>query len=331
MSYDLAFWSAEAASRQPSEVFEDLLEDRAGSLPRAAGIVELTRRIRRDHPDWLDGSGDRGNRGRYVFLTMPYSWARGSVLNGLHDAARELDLIMFDAQVGAVLADEDWYEVEGDEPLDPSKETLSALARACGKVARDRGFRRIGRRHDWRRGESVLTGFGFSYDPSDGMVTLEAYAMCLTYLDYVGWGASVMSASDTTAWRGSRISHPLPNEEPARSEAQALFVESLHNVLFPELDRATDEWVYAQLVAAVRKGNCREVTEVQQLLVWAASLGRSADAELALSKKLADWEPWMSRMPVNAWTIAADVHERFGGFRLPPRPERVPIHPRRDS
>ena len=63
-----------------------------------------------------------------------------------------------------------------------------------------------------------------------------------------------------------------------------------------------------------------EYQTAEQLLVWAATLGRSPDAELAADRWLMLWEPWMAQRPDNIWTDIAEVHQRLGGFRLPPQP-----------
>ncbi len=130
------------------------------------------------------------------------------------------------------------------------------------------------------------------------------YAQAVPVLDYFGDPHDRDLGVNRTAWLS-----------PSLVDFGADWQRAASSLLTAACDEA---WVYDQLRSSVARQ--AEPQTAEQLLVWAATLGRSQDAEFAADRWLMLWEPWMAQWPDNIWTSIAEVHERLEGFRLPPQP-----------
>ncbi len=172
------------------------------------------------------------------------------------------------------------------------------------EVGKRNGLRRRRRLHqDWRRssGEVVV---GLSRDARDDHHVF-VYAMAVPVLDYFGESYDLVVSANRAVWAS-----------PVAGEAPHDWQRSADELLIAASDA---DWVYNQLRASVlAEPSPPELAE--QWLIWAATRGRTQDAELAASRWLTLWEPWMREMPDNIWTAIAEVNRRIGGFALPSMP-----------
>ncbi len=170
------------------------------------------------------------------------------------------------------------------------------------EVAKRNGLRR--RRHqDWRRSSGEVF-VGLSRDARDDEHVF-VYAMAVPVLDYFGESYDLDVSANRAVW-ASPVAGVAPDD--CGRLAEDLLVAA-----------SDAEWVYTQLRASVlAEPSPPELAE--QWLIWAASRGRTQDAELAASRWLTLWEPWMSEVPDNIWTAIAEIHRRIGGFPLPSIP-----------